>query len=770
MRTLLPKLCLLPVFAMVLTGQTILLATDDDASNSVSFNDDVRPILSDKCFHCHGPDATNQESDFRLDTEEHAHESIVPGDLGSSEVHLRIRDEDDPMPPADAVRQLTEEEKDIIDAWIEAGAKYDEHWSFVPLPESVSVPVQPSRWARNDIDHFILQGFGKKDLKPNAETSKEAWLRRVTFDLTGLPPTIEEADSFLADPSEQAYEKVVDELLTRESCAERLATEWLDVARYADSYGYQRDDERFVWPYRDWVIKAFQQNMPYDQFVTWQLAGDLLPDPTEEQLLATVFNRLHSHKKEGGVALEEFRVENVADRTRTVGAAFMGLTFECARCHDHKYDPITAKDYYSLSSFFANIDERGLISYFTDAVPTPAMPLPDQQQKQSLHEAKMAIEAAERTMKQAREMGAVFARKWLAHRKPVNQIDGLIAHVTFDEFEEPKPFDLTDEYDAKKKETPDLSKYHGLKNEVSETNQAFSPNSNTLVPGALGNGLGKAIKLTGDDAVEIPNTAKYSRDQPFSVTIWINTPEMEGRSVIYRHSRGWDDAGSIGYELVKEGGTLSAKLVHFWPGNAICIETNQPIEADRWYHVVVTYDGSSSASGLKIFLDGQQADTTVVQDHLTRQITEWRGGDRNLAIGARYRDRGFKNGMVDDFRVFERTLSELEVRHLFDGESLNELLQRPAKNLSDSQLEQLIEYFILAKHDFSERARRELQTARKQWNDVMDSVPAIMIMREQAQPRPAYILERGAYDSHGDVVSAATPEFMPAFPEEFPRN
>ena len=416
------------------------------ASKEISFNHDVKPILSDRCFHCHGPDAQNQDSEFRLDTEEHAiadlggYAGIVPGNVEQSEMHQRIWSEDDDvMPPADSNRSLSDDEKRILDAWIQAGAKYEAHWSFVPLAKEIEVPTVESDWPNGEIDRFVFARQQAAGLKPNRAASKQAWLRRVTFDLTGLPPTIDEINAFIEDDSPTAHEEVVDDLLTRISCAERLTTEWLDVARYSDSYGYQRDDPRFVWPWRDWVIDAFHTNMPYDQFILEQLAGDLLPNATREQILATAFNRLHSHKKEGGVAVEEFRVENVADRTHTVGAAFMGLTFECARCHDHKYDPITTKDYYQLSSFFANVDERGLISFFTDAVPTPAMPLPDESQQKELDEAEQAVTNAWWNWTHTEKSAIPHALAWIGGEKAqIDEISGRVGHLSFDRFEAQK--------------------------------------------------------------------------------------------------------------------------------------------------------------------------------------------------------------------------------------------------------------------------------------------------------------------------------------------
>lgn len=762
------------LFAVLLSILGAVCTTSGSvASDSVSYNFDVKPILSDRCYHCHGPDAENQASEFRLDTEENAladlggYAGIVPGDLEASEVHLRIRSTDgDQMPPEDAVRQLTEREKDVLDAWILSGAKYESHWSYRRLPRHVDVPEVGGSWAKNRIDHFVLRRMNAAGLSPNEQASKAAWLRRVTFDLTGLPPTVAEVEAFSRDNSPSAYANKVDELLSSVACAERLTAEWLDVARYSDSYGYQRDDPRFVWPWRDWVIEAFQQNMPYDQFITWQLAGDLLPESTRDQVLATTFNRLHSHKKEGGVAVEEFRIENVADRTHTVGSAFMGLTFECARCHDHKYDPITMRDYYGLSSFFANVDERGLISYFTDAVPTPSMPLPSEAQEQGLNHAADAIASAEKNLALTRELAEEDFKGWLAQREPTSHIKGLVAHLQFDAFESPVPHDEIDEYDKKKKTPANLSKKHGLHNSAEPENQAHTTKANLLVDGKYG----KAIKLTGDDAVEIPNTGQYSRDRPFSIALWMKPAEIDKRAVIYRHSRGWDDAGSIGYELTKLGGKLSAKLVHFWPGNSLCVETDAQLQADTWVHVAVTYDGSSKASGLRIFIDGVPANQHVVQDSLTRQITKWSGGDRNLAIGSRYRDRGFKDGLVDEFCVFDRTLSKLEVQQVYGGQALEKALATPTSELTPSERNALLEYYALAIHQPSQQARTELRNARRKWNVTMDSIPAITVMREQVEPRPAYILDRGGYDNRGERIEADTPAFLPGFPTDAPRN
>jgi hypothetical protein len=339
----------------------------------IDFNYHVKPILSDKCFACHGPDVKKRQADFRLDTEEGAfkalksdahHFAIVRGNAEESFLVKRIFSEDPlfRMPPAESNLVLTDQEKNTLKKWIEQGAEYKKHWAFIP-PARPEVPEVKSDWGVNEIDHFILAKLQEMDLEPSIEADKERMVRRVSFDLTGLPPTLEQVDAFLKDDSPEAYEKLIDELLASNAYGERWANYWLDVSRYGDSHGYQDDLPRVMWPWRDWVIHAFNKNLPYDQFVTWQLAGDLLPGATREQILATGFNRNHKITQEGGAIPEEYRTEYVVDRTNTFGKAFLGISVECSRCHDHKYDPIAQKDFYSIYSFFNQANEKGLINY-----------------------------------------------------------------------------------------------------------------------------------------------------------------------------------------------------------------------------------------------------------------------------------------------------------------------------------------------------------------------------------------------------------------------
>jgi len=357
------------------TETAVNISTEQQIPDDISYNYHVRPILSDRCFICHGPDKAKIEAGLSLSNREGAlialgdnkdHHAIVPGDPSKSTLVDRMYT-DDPsmlMPPPESNLSLTDYEKELLTKWIEQGAKYEEHWSFEQIADQVVPKVENREWVLNPIDNFILSKIEASGKTPSGRARKEHLIRRLAFDLTGLPPTVEEVSDFINDESAEAYEKVVDKYLASPAYAEYMTGHWLDVARYADTHGYQDDLERVMWPWRDWVIHAFSKNMPYDQFVQWQLAGDLIPNSTKEQLIATGFNRNHKITQEGGVIPEEYRVEYVSDRTMTFGKAFLGLTVDCAKCHDHKYDPISQKEYYSLYSFFNNVPEKGLIEEY----------------------------------------------------------------------------------------------------------------------------------------------------------------------------------------------------------------------------------------------------------------------------------------------------------------------------------------------------------------------------------------------------------------------
>ncbi len=368
------KLKLLILASALLSTLAALNSCNSDQAEEVSdkldYNFHIRPILSDRCFKCHGPDAKKRESGLRLDTPEGAYAAlkdnpkshvIVPGKPEMSEVYLRIssKDTSEIMPPPNSNLALTENEIELIKKWIDQGAEYKPHWAFI-IPEKAKLPKADKDWVRNEIDYFVFSKMKQINLEPNDEASKENLLKRVHLDLTGLPPTLKQQEDFLSDNSEKAYEKVVDQLLANKHFGEKMALPWLDLARYADSHGYQDDGLRTMWPWRDWVIHAFNSNYSYKKFVSWQLAGDLIPDKNKESMLATGFNRNHKITQEGGVIDEEYRIEYVTDRTNTFGKGILALTFECAHCHDHKYDPISQKDYYRTFAFFNQVPEKGI--------------------------------------------------------------------------------------------------------------------------------------------------------------------------------------------------------------------------------------------------------------------------------------------------------------------------------------------------------------------------------------------------------------------------
>src|SRR5690606_24835577 len=354
------------------------IVTADYVPDQVNFNFHLKPLLSDRCFSRHGPDETDRQAGLRLDIEEEALKAlrdnpgkyaIVPGNPRESELVHRIMS-DDPglvMPPPESGLTLTETEKEILKKWIQQGAEYEEHWAFIPPEKSPLPNIQKPQWPRNEIDFFILHAMTQKGLSPSEEAAPERLLRRLFVDLTGLPPTPEEINQFLSGFSDQQYETWVDELLSRPAYGEKMALFWMDAARYADSYGYQDDEVRSQWPWRDWVIHAFNENLPYDQFVEWQLAGDLMPEATKEQILATGFNRNHKITEEGGVIQEEYRVTYVIDKTNTYSTSMLGISMECAQCHDHRYDPFSQEDYFQLSGFFNNTPEVGIEGTVTES-------------------------------------------------------------------------------------------------------------------------------------------------------------------------------------------------------------------------------------------------------------------------------------------------------------------------------------------------------------------------------------------------------------------
>ncbi len=705
------------------------------ADDKISFAREILPILSDKCFFCHGPDKEKQEADLRLDIRADAIKAFAwdPDNPPESEALIRIfsKDPKEVMPPPKSHLTLTDKEKNLIKTWVEQGAEYEAHWAFVTPPKEIPVPQTTDKtWAKNPIDSFILARLEKEKLTPSPPAAPERWLRRVTFDLTGLPPTQADIDAFLTDTSPAAKETVVARLLESPRFGERMATPWLDVARYADSFGYQADINTNAWPYRDWVIKSFNDNLRLDEFIIQQIAGDLLPNATRDQKLATAFNRIHRKTNEGGSVPEEFLQEGIADRIHTAGTAFMALTMECARCHDHKYDPISAKDYYSMGAFFNSIDEFGLIQgggTRGTVLPQPALLLPTPEQETQLTNLIKSIAEAETQLTAHIQSAEAAFQSWLNSNKtfPATELVGKFS------FETENKGELINEADPKK---------------------PAKTGGNKLAPGKIGNG----ILANGDSLTSLPDFGVKHSDQALSISLWIKPGEDHKRAVVFSNTSSFDVPFS-GYEMLIEEGRLTWTLARELPGCGASITTNNPIPTGEWTHVTVTNDGSRKAAGLKIFINGKSAETTIVRDNLTRDYHIGNG----LNFTARGRDVGLRGGMVDEIHIHLRAITSLEVAAIHSGKSNHEINATP---------EQLREFYFSAVDPEARALWGKLAAARAAYREAEMPIHEIVTMRETEQPVPAYILARGDYTQPTEKVERETPDWLPPFPEDQPRN
>lgn len=690
------------------------------AERTVSYNEQIRPILSDKCYLCHGPDEANNKAGLRLDTPEAAYaalteskgHAIVPGDAANSIAYQRITS-DDPnliMPTPESNLVLTDEEKELIRIWIEEGAVYEQHWAFTDLPKSVEVPADTFDWAKSPIDHFVGARLAEEGLTPSEEAAPLRWLRRATFDLTGLPPALEDISAFQKDlkNGEIAYENAVTRMLESPAYGENMAVGWLDAARYADSYGYQSDKLNTQWPYRDWVIKAFNENLPYDDFVTWQLAGDLLENPTHDQRLATAFNRVHRLNNEGGAIFEEWRTENIADRVHTYGTAMLGLTMECTRCHDHKYDPITARDYFSIFAFFNSIDENGMYDR-TEKVPSPTMLLPTAEQTAALERARSNRQAAESAY------ADIVAE---LRSRPITSAD-ILGDLTLD----------------------------GELNEQS----FFSQDDHNKAPAIdfVKSGDRQGLTLDGDRGVTIKEIAPFDYWQPFTFQVAVDFPSHSALRSVIAHSSHGTDAGFNGWDLTIVDGHLEARLYRVWPGNGIGVRSVEPIPSGEIVRITQTYDGSGKAEGFDLFVNGQPLETEILRDATKKSasVAVQHGG--KVAVGYRWRDRGIPGAFLDEVSVFNRVVDPA----LIDA-GWRDRVQEDAPPMPDAVVK-LTE------------ARKAVYMA----EEVMNEIP---VMEELDEALPAYILARGEYDApktedvrvQRDTFEHILPEFSDDYPQD----
>ena len=759
------------VTVLWLISPALAWAAGDEASGTagtVDFNRDVRPILSENCYFCHGPDADSRQAGLRLDVREAAIDVIDSGELVD---RIHHPDADVLMPPPESKIQLTAKQKRTLDRWIEQGAAYQQHWAFEPLPASVDPPALGDidrgrgRWSRQPLDRFVLANLNVVGVPPSPPAEPLRWLRRASLDLTGLPPTGEQIDRFEtllsnskdSGDDQAVYQTMTDRLLGSAAFGEHMAVAWLDAARYADSYGYQSDKLNTQWPYRDWVVRAINQNLPYDQFLTWQLAGDLLDHPTEDSLLATAFNRLHRLNNEGGVVFEEWRIENVADRVQTFGTAMLGLTLECCRCHDHKYDPISAKEYYSLSAFFNSIDESGVYDR-TEKVPCPSMLLPTTDQAESLRQAQNALADAETQYLQTIQRARGRYEGWRLDQNVAATVPDSRLALSFDiEYHDSlKSIYHPSASDRSGTSMPDLVAVTDSPVRRLPIEQADDVISNPEEPPATGQDRippRLAMQLDGERGITTEGVRPFDRWLPMTVLVTMReTNRSPQRRIIAHHTRG-TDSGYNGWDLTIQDGHLESRMARVWPGNAISVRTIDPIAFDRWHQIAATYDGSSAAGGLKLYLDGTPLPTEVVRDGLKKSCNVAVNHGGQFVVGQRFRDRGFSGGQIDDVRVYDRDLTIAELTHL----------ARPGV-----QIDPTFEYYISAIDPLARQSREHLTETRRgvvMAEEVMMEVP---IMRELDPPRPTHLLARGQYDAPKNEQTRVRPGVPASLAIELP--
>ena len=708
----------------------------------LQYNRDIRPILSDKCFHCHGADAAAKNIPLRLDSEEAAkglikdHRAIVPGDPTSSELVKRITAENKAkrMPPAYSGLTLTADEISKLQTWIGEGATWQPHWSFVKPERPVTPSVQQSSWVRNPIDSFVLERLEREGLHPSPEAPRLTWLRRVTLDLTGLPPTPAEATAFEKDRSDQAYERVVDRLLASPRYGERMAIRWLDAARYADTNGYQYDAERHMWRWRDWVIDSFNRNQPFDKFILEQLAGDLLPNATLDQKIATGFNRNHRTNTEDGIIPEEYAAEYVVDRVDTASTVFLGLTLGCARCHNHKYDPFTQKEYYQLFSYFNNIPELGRGIKYGNSAPFISAPTLSQQSR--LQQLTAQLKSTERGL-------TAEEAKAAAHRAAWEKSLGGQAQSHW-------------------APTADLTAAFSLDN-------AAELKAVRGTPGTVEGRLGKAIQLDGKTAISVGQIAPYDITDRFTLSAWVYSDKTLDGSVV---SRMVDNDKGKGYGMHMHGGKVHVHITSNWADDALRITTEEVLAPGKWHHILATYDAAPMAENLKVYVDGSLAKVKIDLDTLYRPIRNANNVVKEPVLigGGEGPSRRF-TGAIDEVRLYQRVLTPEEIAILALGETTNAIAAKPAKDRTPAEQAQLRAAYL---DTASEPA---LRTA---WNAYGDSLaalhklqlqfPTVMVMQEKPVRSDTFILLRGAYDKPGEKVTPGTPAVLPPLPANAPAN
>ncbi len=716
------------------------------ADDELAYNRAIRPILADNCFACHGPDSAARQADLRLDRREAAVESgaIVPGKPEESELVVRITS-DDPealMPPPASHKKLTPEQKKILAQWISQGAEYQPHWSFI-APVLPAVPkVQDAAWPRNTIDYFTLSRLEAAGLQPAPEADRRTLARRVSLDLTGLPPAPTDVEEFVNDTTEGAYERLVDRLLALPAWGEHRGRYWLDVARYADSNGIHFDNFREMWSYRDWVIAAFNRNMPFDQFTVEQLAGDLLPGRTLDQLIGSGFNRCNMTTNEGGAINEEYLVLYTRDRTETTSQVWLGMTAGCAVCHDHKFDPLTQKEFYSLSAFFNNTTQAAMDGNIKDT--PPVIVVPTAKDREAWEELPGKLATAQQKVDTRRSAARGDFDTWLAQAAlPAVQAKivtaGLVVHAPLGD---------------SSGNVLDVS----VGGESTQVTVGAEPTWDTGFTSA------KAFKARPETTLEVPGAGDFEKDQPFTCSAWVKMPRDGATGAIVARM---DDGNAYrGWDMWLDKGRPASHIVSKWPDDAVKVIGKTPLKTDKWQYVSVTYDGSGSAGGVKIYVDGALQTVELAADSLKNSIRT------TVPLKLAQRNSGYRvdDLAIQDLRIYDRALPPNELTQLASATRAAYLVAKPVEGRAPSEVEELYGWWLESIDSSFQQLSGEQRDLKTVETDIKSRATIAHVAQEKPETAMAHVLFRGEYDKRRDQVSPETPAMLPAFPADQPRN
>lgn len=745
------RLCLM---TLLLIASTAIAQEPASSGKPLNFVRDIQPILANHCWSCHGPDEKTREADLRLDLQQVAFDTkaIIPNKPAESGLVARIHstDAEQIMPPPATKKPLSAEQKRLLQQWIQEGAAYEGHWAFQPIQRPQRTAQDSLRGKSAIIDAIVREELAKQGMQPAPPADRATLLRRVTLDLTGLPPTKQELEQFLADTAPDAYHQVVHRLLNSKAYAEKMASQWLDLSRYADTNGYNNDEDRTMWPWRDWVIGAFDQNMPYDRFVTEQLAGDLLPDPTQDQRIATAFLRNQGHNTEGGIIQEEYRVEYVADRVHTTATVFLGLSMQCARCHDHKYDPISQKEYFRFYALFNNIDERQA-SYSKFVAAEPFIRVSTKSQQEQLSQLEQKLKELKTSSASAESAYLDTLAQWLKTQsaESIEKRFGASVLHTF-------PFDSVQVKMPESKGEPVM----GL-----DTQHPQHPVS---VAGNLAWSSGQhqeSLQLDGETHLSLGNIADFDNTTPFAISVWVYL-ESDGSMAIV--SKMDEENAYRGLDLLIENGKLVSHFIHRWPQNALKVSTKEVLQKSKWQHVCLTYDGGRKASGLQIYIDGQPA----TMERLNDSLSDTTKTEKPFHVGLRQKSLPFK-GKLDDLRIVQGNIQAVQVKELGQARRLSSLvawLGMPADSWTPEQREQAKQITLTQLDPVYQSLQKEIAAKEKERTELMDQFPGVMIMKEMNPRRETFVLNRGQYDQPTEKVDPNVPEVLRSFSSLAPTN